>query len=147
MRMYSRSLILAAAVSAILAGCASQPGGTVELSNTGRVALQELSAIAVRRAVTESPRAAERAANIRAVAVRLQALTTVATVADLKTVVEQEVDRLGLNPIDRADAQSLINVLGALLLDYVGQNQLDARALVLVSEFLGMVVAALPPGG
>lgn len=140
------SLILAAAISAILAGCAPNPvTGNVELSNTGRVALQEVAAIAVRRAVTDSPRAAEKAGRIRDIAARLQTLTTVTTVADLKVVVEHEVDALGLAPIDRADAQSLINVLGALLADYVGQNQLDARALVQVNEFLGLIVAALPP--
>lgn len=141
-----RSLLLSAAISMLL-GCATTPEGTVQLTNTQRVALQEVATIAVRRAVTDSPRAAERAANVRAIATELQTLTTATTIADLKTAVEKEVDKLGLKPIDRADAQSLINILGALLIDYLGQNQLDPRALVKVNEFLSMVVAALPPPG
>jgi hypothetical protein len=139
-----RSIVLMMAVSAILAGCGSNPG--VELSNTTKVVLQEVVTIGVRRALN-TPRAAEKAANIRAVAVRLQSVATATTVAELKAVVGQEVDSLGLAPIDRADAQSLINVLGALLVDYIGQEKLDSAAQVKVGEFLGLVVAALPPPG
>ena len=127
----------------LLAGCVTTDDGGRELTATGRVALQEVATIAVRRAVTNSPRAAEKAANIRELAVRLSAVTDVTSIAELKAVVEREVDSLELTPMDRADAQSLLNICEALLLDYVGSDRLDAAALVRVNEFVGFIVSAL----
>jgi hypothetical protein len=130
------SLILAA----ILAGCASNP-----VSPTTQIALQEVTAIAVRRAVADSPRAAEKIANIRAVAAQLAAVTSITTVAELRTVVDAEVAKLNLDPVDAADAKSLLNIFQALLTERIGGNDINADALMKVNEFVAMVVAALPP--
>lgn len=129
----------------VMTGCASNPAGGQELSATGKVALQEVTAIAVRRAVTASPRAAEKAQHIRAIAVRLQSVTSVTTVSELKQLVSDEVDKLGLATVDRADAESLLNIFAALLTERLGTDELDAAALVKVNEFVSMIVAALPP--
>jgi predicted small secreted protein len=146
--MRSRSIIASFALLAcagLLSGCQTAPGGDgQQLSETGKVALQEVAAIAVRRAVLESPRAQEKAANIRAIAGRLQAVTSVTSVTQLRAAVELEIDGLGLNPIDRADAQSLLNIFAALLREQLGKDDLDADALVKVNDFLGMIVRALP---
>jgi hypothetical protein len=120
-------------------GCASNP-----VSPTTQIALQEVTAIAVRRAVADSPRAAEKIANIRAVAAQLAAVTSITTVAELRTVVDAEVAKLGLNAVDAADAKSLLNILQALLTERIGTD-INADALVRVNEFVAMVVAALPP--
>lgn len=128
-----------------ISGCVTTPEGGRELSATGKVALQEVTAIAVRRAIDDSPRAQEKAANIRAVAARLAAVTDVTTIGELKLVVSAEVDALGLNPVDRADAQSLLNIFAALLADYIGKDEIDADALVRVNEFVSLILAALPP--
>lgn len=140
-----RSILPAYLAYLILAGCVTTPDGGHQLSETGKVALQEVASIAVRRSLSTSPRAAEKAQNIREIAVRLQSITEVTSVSDLRAAVEKEVNALGLNPVDRADAQSLLNIFHALLLDYVGRNELDADALVRVNEFITMVVNALPP--
>lgn len=92
----------------LLAGCVTTADGGRELTATGKVALQEVTAIAVRRSLATSPRAQEKAANIRAVAARLAAVPDATTVSGLKVAVEAEVDALGLNEVDRADAQSLL---------------------------------------
>lgn len=139
-----RSLISACIASLMLTGCVTTQEGGRALSSTGRIALQEVAAIAVRRAVTESPRAQEKAQNIREVAVRLATITSITSIDELKVAVEREVDALGLNPVDRADAQSLLNIFEALLLDYVGSNELDANGLIRLNEFISMIVTALP---
>lgn len=123
-----------------LVGCSVNPNVSV----TTKVALQEIAIIAVRRAVNESPRAAEKARNIRDVAVRLQSVSTIASVTDLRAVVEVEVAKLNLNPIDKADANSLLNIFEALLREKIGKDEIDSTALVQVNEFLNLIVAALP---
>jgi hypothetical protein len=123
----------------IFAGCASNP-----VSPTTQIALQEVTAIAVRRAVADSPRAAEKIANIRAVAGRLAGITSVTTVAELRAVVDAEVAKLNLHPVDAADAKSLLNIFQALLTERIGGNDINANALVQVNEFVGYVLAALP---
>lgn len=136
-------LIVLACIAVLTIGCASTQGSQ-HLSATGRVALQEVTAIAVRRAVTESPRSAEKARNIREIAVMLQESTSFTTVAELRTAVDAEVAKLSLNPVDQADANSLLNIFEALLVERLGTNEIDSEALVRVNEFLGMIVSALP---
>lgn len=125
-----------------LVGCGSNP--SVELSATTKVALQEVAAIAVRRAVTSSPRAAEKAQNIRNVAVALQSVTSITSVSDLRVVVDAEIAKLGLSPVDKADANSLLNIFEALLKEKLGKDEIDSTALVTVNEFVSIIVAALP---
>lgn len=140
------ALLLAIAVPTMLAlsGCATNPDGSRELTNTGKIALQEVAAIAVSRHVRESPRAAERAQKIRAVLADLQDLPDVATVSGLRQVVQARIDERVSDPYDRQDFTRLLNILNAVLLDYVGDGQLDAQGIVRVRDFLGYVAAAIP---
>jgi hypothetical protein len=132
-------LALTLGVIALTLGCASQSG----LSPTGQVALQEVTAIAVRRAVADSPRAAEKVANIRAVANQLLTITSITTVSQLRAQVDAEVAKLNLSPVDAADARSLLNIFEALLRERIGED-INADAMVQVNEFVAMIVAALP---
>lgn len=125
----------------LLTACATNR----ELSPSGKVLLQEAASIAVRRALIDSPRRAEKAQNIRDIAARLQNVTEQTTVSGLRAAVEQEIMKLNLEPIDHADAVSLLNICAALVADYIGRDELDADALVRVNEFIGYLVAALPP--
>jgi hypothetical protein len=120
-------------------GCASN-----QVSPTTQVAIQEIAAIAVRRAVNDSPRAQEKIANIRAIATQLLAVSSITTVTELRAVVDAEVAKLNLNPVDAADARSLLNIFQALLTERIGED-INADALVTVNEFVGYIVAALPP--
>jgi hypothetical protein len=125
----------------LLVGCATNQ----QLSATSKVALQEVAAIAVRRAVGDSPRFAEKAQNIRYIASRLQSATSVTSIADLRKAVDVELDGLKLTAVDRADANSLLNIFQALLQEQIGDGAIDSAALVQVNEFIGYIVAALPP--
>lgn len=138
-------MLLTLLITALLVGCVSNPDGSRELSATGKIALQEVTAIALRRSIADSPRAQEKVANIRHVATRLQAATAVTSISELRLVVDAELDRLKLTAIDRADANSLMNVFQALLIERVGKDEIDAQALMTVNEFVSMIVAALPP--
>lgn len=132
------SLILAL----LLAGCATTGGG---LSPEGQAALDVSVRIAVRHAVADSPRALEKAQHIRQVVARLQTvLTAESTLAALTAEISTEVDKLGLSPLDRADAQDLLTLLSVALESRLGPDQLQSAGLVKVSAFLDLVLAALP---
>jgi hypothetical protein len=133
-----RERVHAVILAALVAGCSSNP-----VSPTTQVALQEVTAIAVRRAVADSPRAAEKVANIRAIAAQLLTVTSITTVTDLRAVVDAEVAKLHLSPVDAADARSLLNIFEALLRERIGED-INADAMVQVNEFVAMIVAALP---
>jgi hypothetical protein len=133
-----RERVHAVILAALVAGCSSNP-----VSPTTQVALQEVTAIAVRRAVADSPRAAEKVANIRAIAAQLLTVTSITTVTDLRAVVDAEVAKLHLSPVDAADARSLLNIFEALLRERIGE-EINADAMVQVNEFVAMIVAALP---
>lgn len=135
--------LLVLPVLLILSACATNPDGSRDLTNTGKVALQEVAAIAVSRHIRESPRAAERAQKIRAVLAEIQDMPDVTTVAGLRQVVQARIDALS-DPFDRQDFTRLLNILSAVLLDYVGDGQLDAKAVVRVKDFLEYVAAAIP---
>jgi hypothetical protein len=134
-----RASFVATFVAVTLCGCATSDG----LSPTGQVALQEVTAIAVRRAVTDSPRAAEKVANIRAVANQLLTITSITSVSQLRAQVDAEVAKLNLSPVDAQDAKSLLNIFEALLRERIGE-EINADALVKVNEFVGYILAALP---
>jgi hypothetical protein len=133
-----RERVHAVILAALVAGCSSNP-----VSPTTQVALQEVTAIAVRRAVADSPRAAEKVANIRAVANQLLTITSITTVSQLRAQVDAEVAKLNLSPVDAADARSLLNIFEALLRERIGED-INADAMVQVNEFVAMIVAALP---
>jgi len=126
----------------LLCGCATTGGG---LSPEGQAALDVSVRIAVRHAIADSPRAAEKVANIRQVVARLQTvLTAESTLSALTAEVSAEVDKLGLSPIDRADAQDLLTLFAVALESRLGPDALQSAGLVRVSEFLDLVLAALP---
>ena len=139
-----RSLIAALASCAALSGCATNPDGSRELTATGKVALQEVAAIVVSRHLRESPRAAEHAQKIRAVLTDIAQLPDVTTVTGLRQIVQARIDERVTDTYDREDYTRLLNILSAVLNDYVGSGQLDAGARVKVTEFLGYVAAAIP---
>jgi hypothetical protein len=139
-----KTIILAALVT-LLTACASTPGGGSGLSPEGQVALDISVRIAVRHALADSPRALDKVQNIRAVVARLQVvLTTDSTLAALTAEVSTEIDKLGLAPIDKADAQDLLQLLSVALESRLGPDALRSEGLVRVNDFLSMLLAALP---
>lgn len=138
-------LLTALAVLALgLQACATNPDGSRELTATGKVALQEVAAIVVSRHFRESPRAAEHAQKIRDLLTDIAQLPDVTTVAGLRQVVQARINERVSDPYDKEDYTRLLNILSAVLSDYVGSGQLDASARVKVTEFLGYVAAAIP---
>jgi hypothetical protein len=126
-------------------GCATNPDGSNGLTPEGQIALETSVRIAVRHAVADSPRAAEKAANIRTIVARLQAVTSAeSTLGALKDEVIVELDRLHLDPIDRADAVDLLNLLAVALEAKLGPDAINSAGLVRVNDFLVLVLSALP---
>jgi hypothetical protein len=140
-----RSVILSFLAFVMLAGCVTTPDGGRQLTATGKVALQEVAAIGINRWVRESPGAAEKVEKVRVVLVELQALPDISTIAGLRAVVQTRIDAKVSDPLDRSDWTRLLNILSALLTDYVGDGTLDAKAVIVVRDFLGYLSAALPP--
>lgn len=130
----------------LLTACASTPGGGNGLSPEGQLALETSVRIAVRHAVADSPRSAAKAANIRAIVVRLQAVTSAeSTLGALRNEVSAELDKLNLSPLDRADADDLLTLLVVALESRLGPDALQAEGLVRVNDFLTLVLQAIPP--
>src|SRR5690606_23873616 len=130
-----RSIVFAALV-AVLSACASNP--------QQQVAVDVATRIAVRHAL-DSPRAVEKAQNIRRVAEQVRAAATQdATVATLVAVAQQEIDKLDLSPIERADAQDLLLLMSALLEQRLGDGDVKPDFVVAVAEFADLILDALP---
>lgn len=127
-----------------LTACATNPDGSRQLTETGKVALQEVASIVIERHLRESPKAAEHAEKIRAVLTNIAQLPDVTTVSGLRQIVQARIDERVTDSYDRQDYTRLLNILSAVLNDYVGSGQLDAGARVKVTEFLGYVAAAIP---
>ncbi len=129
----------------LLAGCVTTPDGTRTLSPEGQIALETSVRIAVRHAIADSPRGAEKAQHIRVIVERLQAVTgATSTLAALKAVVNVELGRLNLSPMDMADAQDLLNLLAVALESRLGPDALQSAGMVKVNDFLVLVLAAIP---
>ncbi len=108
-----------------------------------RATIETTVRIAVRHAVADSPRAQEKAANIRKVIAKAQAASDAATtLAGLDGLLRDQLDRLDLSPLERADAEDLIALAAELQTVYRGDETLDS--FVQVSQFLEMVLRALP---
>src|SRR5690606_1258366 len=130
-----RSIVFAA-VLAVLSACASNP--------QEQVAIDVATRIAVRHAL-DSPRAVEKARNIRHVAEQVKAAATQgATVATLVSVAQAEIDKLDLSPIERADAQDLLLLMSALLEQRLGSGDVKPDFVVTVGEFADLILGALP---
>lgn len=128
-----------------LAACTTNPDGGRVLSTEGQAILETSTQIAVRHYVADSPRAAERVANLREVVGKLQQLTSAeTTLGALKAVVVLEVERLNLEPVDKADALDLLDLFAAALEARLGQEPLQATGLVKVNDFLALVLEAIP---
>lgn len=128
----------------ILTGCAANPEtGRTELTEGGKVALIQVATIGVDRYFRENPRHEEKAGRIRAVLTELQNSDEVTTVAGLKFLLQQRIDKLD-DPYDRQDLTNLLNTLTPLLAQYVGSGELDSTARFKLKEFIGYVVTALP---
>lgn len=129
----------------LLAGCVTTPDGHSGLTPEGQLALETSVRIAVRHAVADSPRAAEKAQNIRNIVVRLQSVTSAeSTLAALRVEVSAELDKLNLAPIDRADADDLLTLLTVALESRLGPDALQSEGLVRVNDLLVLVLAAIP---
>lgn len=141
-----RHLIIAT-IAIILTGCATNPDGGKRLTPEGQAILETSTRIAVRHYVADSPRAAERIANLREVVGMLQQLTSAeTTLGALKAVVVLEIEQLHLDPLDKADAMDLLDLFAVALEARLGQDPpLQAAGLVTVNEFLSLVLAAIPP--
>lgn len=127
--------------SALVSACATTGGAA--MTPTARAELQAVTRIAVRRAFSMSPRAAEKAQNVRAIVGKIRTVTTSeSTVAGLTAVVQAELNKIPLSPLDRADANDLVQLLSvALEARFQG---VDAERLVEINEFLQFVLDALP---
>lgn len=100
--------------------------------------------IAVRHAVVDSPRAKQKAENIRAVVIRLQAVvTSESTVSALKAEVITYLNTLELGELERADALDVVDYFAAIMEAELGDVSADTR-LIKVQEFLRLVLAAVP---
>lgn len=129
----------------LLTACTTNPDGGQSLTPEGQAILETSTRIAVRHYVADSPRAAERVANLREVVAKLQELTSAeTTLGALKAIVVLEVDRLQLEPLDKADALDLLNLFAAALESRLGQDPLQADGLVRVRDFLSLVLEAIP---
>ena len=130
-------LFLIAALAAALCACASN-------SPQQQLALDVTTRIAIRHAL-DTPRAVEKARNIRRVVEQVRAAATQdATVATLVAVAQQEIDKLTLSDIERADAQDLLLLMSALLEQRLGDGDVKPDFVVTVAEFADLILDALP---
>lgn len=129
-------LILLSVLATVLSGCASNP--------QQQVAVDVATRIAVRHAL-DSPRAIEKARNIRYIAEQVKAVANQdATVATLVAVAQSEIDKLNLSPLERADAQDLLLLMSALLEQRLGDGDVKPDFVVTVGEFADLILGALP---
>ena len=131
-------LILIAALAAALCACASN-------SPQQQVALDVTTRIAIRHAF-DTPRAIEKARNIRHVAEQVKELVSQdVTVAFLVAELSKEIDEMeDLSTIERADAKDLLLLLSALIEQRVGSGELKPEGVVKVTEFVDLILGALP---
>lgn len=138
-----RTLLLSLVI--VLAGCVTSSDGSSNLTPEGQLALQTSVRIALRHAVIDSPRAAEKAANIRAIVARLHAVASAeSTLAALKAEVGAELDKLNLTPLERADAEDLLTLLAVALESRLGPDALQSAGLVRIKEFLDLLLSSIP---
>ena len=130
----------------LLAACTTTPDGQNRLTPAGQVAVETAVRIAVRHAIADSPRATEKAQNVRTIVARLQAVVSAeSTLAALEAEVGAEIDKLGLSPVDQADAHDLLALFGAALEGQLGPDQIKGEGWIKVNDFLLLILASLPP--
>lgn len=132
-------------VAMCMTSCVTAPTGEKQLSQTGKVAIQELAGIALDRYIrTHQDRASSIVKNVRRIATELRDVTTATTVTGLRAAVDIELTKLNLNPEDLQDATRVLNIFEALLHDQIGSDAIDGQALIKVRDFLNMITGALP---
>jgi len=128
-----------------LSACVTTPDGQSRLSPEGQLAVETSIRIAVRHAIADSPRAAEKAAHIRAIVARVQAVTSAeSTLAALRDEVKIEINKLELSPIDHQDANDLLDLFAVALEARLGPDAIQSEGLVCVNEFLTLLLQAIP---
>lgn len=145
-----RTFLAIAAAAAIaltsLSGCKVNPDtGEKELTATGKAGIAVLAGELADRYVAESTDRARSIANIRDIATRLQNVTDVVSVTDLRARIDTEVAKLNLSDVDRRSVNRFLPLLQAMLTDYIGSDRIDSKQLVRVNEFLRLILLALPP--
>lgn len=135
-----------ALVALALSGCASS-GVQVDskVSKAATETAKVVGRIALRREISESPRFAEKARNIRKVIDAIGPIEEFTTVSLLREAVDRQVDKLGLTGLDRQDADDLLDLWQDLLDEEIEGDRLDSDARVKVDELLQYVLAFLPP--
>jgi hypothetical protein len=129
----------------LLSACVTNPNGTQTLSPEGEVILTTSINIAVRHFVTGDPRASEKVAHIRIIVARVQSVVnSESTLSGLAEVASQEIDKLNLTPIEKADAHDLLNLIAVAVEAKLGPKALDTPGLVKVRQFLAQILAAIP---
>jgi len=129
----------------LLAGCATTPDGKQQLSPVGEAALQTSVSIAVRHYIADSPRGAERAANIKKVIASVRGFVAAESTLDaLKGVVVGEIENLGLSELDKADALALVDLAAVALEAKLGDQAIRSEGIVRVQAYLEMILRAVP---
>jgi hypothetical protein len=138
-------LIVAVASFALLAGCVTTPDGNQELSPVGEAALQASVSIATRHFILDSPRQTQRAQNIKKVIGAIRGgVTADSTLAGLRLAVNREIAKLGADEADMGDVGNFLDVVDAVIESKIGEGELKAEGVVKVSDFLDLILRAVP---
>lgn len=125
--MKTSRLILAVGVLGLLAGCATAPDGSAppERAAVSRIAIQSVTSIAVGRVIerdnADAATKEQRAQRIVAIATALQSLgeDALATLPQATAALAPLLDRAELNPMERMQADLLVEALVAAALERV----------------------------
>lgn len=125
MKSFKGFAIIALVCAASLTGCATAPGANGEGAQLSRVAIQVVTSAAVREVVTRDnatpAKAAERASRVVAIATTLQTLgeDALATLPQAVEALSPLLDKAGLDPFERQQADLLVQALVAAALERV----------------------------
>lgn len=140
-----KSMILVSVLLACLSGCVTTPDGNQELSPVGEAALHASVSIAVRHYIADSPKAQQRAQNVRAVVERVRSVVAAeSTLGALRGVVVAEIDSLGLSELDKADALTLVELVAVALEAKLGASALNTEGTLRVTRYLDLILQAVP---
>jgi len=134
-----KPLVMAAIAALFVSGCATNRPMTDE-------GLALAVRVAVRHALADSPRAREKAQNIRSVVLRLQAIaTTDSAISGLREEAKEYIATLNLSDLERADALDVLDYFAAVIDAQLGDDTFEGGdRFVKVQEFLSLILAAVP---
>jgi hypothetical protein len=127
-----------------LSACVTTPAGKQELSDSGKTALQGMAIIGVSRYIREHDNAAQRVANIRAVALEIRNVTSYTSVIELRAKLDAEIRARVKDPNDQMDALGLLLVFDPVIKELFAKGEVDPLAVIKVNEFIDFLLAALP---